>query len=749
MDDVPLVPAALPGIVAGPVLRRVTRTKASVWIAVSRPDPVTLLLRIANQPETEIAAATVTPTRVGRVLWLAVLTGGSPVGGTFAAGVLYEYRLTSVGWPEPNWAEVAIGSLRPAFPGPPATIEELVLIHTSCRKVHGNGRDGLAEAHAVIQERIATAQPSARPHLLVMSGDQIYADEVPSVLVPRIRRISQDLVDVDDAAPFLPLPRIGGRQQPSEAHKLTSSAADNHLWLLGEFLATYLLYWSDVLWPAVLPAWTDVIPGTDLDPAAQLDEGSWNEQRDVVSTFRAGLASVRKVLATVPSMMVLDDHEVTDDWNLDYAWTAAVYPDPAGTRVVSNGLLAYLVCQHWGNVPERFAAAGTPEAAALAAAVWTGSSPDSPATRALLGLPIAAPPAPPSVLRDLTVPGALRYDFELGPGDGWPVRLIGLDERTVREFHRVDHPPGRTSVAALGMMLPGPAGLGPADLTVIVTPSPALGTHVIEHDVQPASGLLPGGAIYTDFESWSGATANHQELLRRVGAYGPVLLLGGDVHFGGTARSSYTRLGITSTAAMVTSSSAHNADAKTMVLHLLGDLAMRLGIERPRTQRGYLALSAADRSKLAAAPPAGASLPYDDLTDVLLGRVFRAGQETPAVIAEDVAAAYGLPAGDWTYTVVPVDDQTLPPAGPLANDMATAPAPAWPTWDPVKSYQMVKALRAGDLHRVGRMFVGLPQFSMLEFSNGPLTVHHHLIAPVGDASSDTGRHHADVSVVMS
>lgn len=113
MDDVPLVPAALPGIVAGPVLRRVARTKASVWVAVSRSDPATLYLRIVGQPGTEVAAAMVTPTRAGRALWLAVLTGGSPVGGTFAAGMLYKYRLTSPGWPEPNWAEVAIGTLRP------------------------------------------------------------------------------------------------------------------------------------------------------------------------------------------------------------------------------------------------------------------------------------------------------------------------------------------------------------------------------------------------------------------------------------------------------------------------------------------------------------------------------------------------------------------------------------------------------------------------------------------------------------
>lgn len=746
MDDTPLTSGTLPGIAAGPILRRVTRTHASVWLALTRPDTVTLHLRLAGQPGTEFAAGSATPTRVGVNLWLAVVTGTAP-GGAFAAGGLYEYRLSSPGWPDPMWSDCAIGTALPAFPAPPATVADLVVLHTSCRKAHGNGRDGLAGAAAVIGERIAADVPQPRPHLLVLSGDQIYADDVPAPLVPRIRRIAADLVGVSDAEPFAPLPRIGGRQGPSEAHRLTSSAAADHLWLFGEFLAAYLLYWSVALWPAALPAWSEVVPATDLDPASGLDETAWTRQRDRTAVFRAGLPAVCKVLATVPSLMVLDDHEVTDDWNLDHPWADAVYADPGGSRVVTNGLLAYALCQHWGNVPDRFATAASPEASLLTAVAWTGASPDTPDLRRTLGVPAGPPAAPPSVLRDPAATDTVRYDVAWGPQDGWPVRVIALDERTVREFHRVDHPAARVSRAALEFVLPGPAG--PATpLTLIVTPSPALGTHIVEHVVQPAASLLPDGAEFADFESWSATTPNHQELLRRAAAYGPVVFLGGDVHYGFTAALEYRRDTVTTRAAQVTSSAARNADTQTLLLHLLGDLFMRLGIERPRAFEVYSELTAGERARLASPPGTGTALPYDDLVDVLLGRVFRAGQESPAVLSQQVAQAYSLVPGQCSYVIEPVDDETLPPSGPLLNDITAAPSPAWTGWDPAKSYLMLKALRASDLHRIGRMYTGLPQVSLLEFGIAPLTLHHHLVAQVGEEAAATARHRTDTRVEL-
>jgi hypothetical protein len=744
LDDIPLNIAALPAVVAGPVLRRVTRTRASVWLASTKPDAVTLHIRVAGQPATETAVGAATPVQVGSHLWIVVVTGGSPAGAAeFTAGAVYEYRLSSPGWAaEPAWGDLAIASALPAFAAPPASVDDLVVLHTSCRNPHGGGRDGLAFAADVIAEGVAAGIPNARPQLLVMSGDQIYADEIPGPLQPRVLRVATDLVTIDETGVFGPLPRINGRQAPSEAFGFTSSVAANQIWTFGEFLAAYLLQFADVLWPAVTPTWDDVNPVTDLPPGVDLAaaKDEWDANVDALGRFRAALPAARRVLAAVPSLMVLDDHEITDDWNLDYPWAQAVYASAGGSRVVANGLLAYALCEHWGNVPDRFATAGTPEAQFLNAVAYTGANPDTPAVRELIGAPSAPLPAPPSALRVITTPGTLRYDFTFGPDEGWPVRLLALDERTAREFNRVDHPAARISMAGLAAMLPGrPAGDPPSTPTLVVAPSPVLGTHLIEHVVQPAASLLPGGSEYADFESWSAATPQYQELLRRLAQYAPIVLLGGDVHYSATASLNYDRNGTTMLGAGVTSSAAKNSDAKTMAVHLLGDLAMRLGLERPRRYVGFNALSAAQQASLASPPPPGAMLPYDDMVDVLLGRVFRAGQETPAVLSVEVANSYGFGAGDWHYDVAPVDDQRMPAPGQLLTDITNAPAP-WPNFDATSSFTMLRALRASDLHRIGRMWDGLPQISVLTFTSAPVTLHHELVSPVGEDPAGTTRH---------
>ena len=116
-----------------------------------------------------------------------------------------------------------------------------------------------------------------------------------------------------DLATFGQLTRIGGRQSPTNGFGFTSEAATDHLWGLGEFLATYLLYWSEVLWPAQVPHWADLNPANDLDPAAQLDQPAWDEEADAIQRFADTAGKMRRLLTNVPTLMILDDHEVTDD----------------------------------------------------------------------------------------------------------------------------------------------------------------------------------------------------------------------------------------------------------------------------------------------------------------------------------------------------------------------------------------------------------------------------------------------------
>jgi hypothetical protein len=729
IDGTPLPLASLPVVVAGPMLRRLTGTSVSVWVACTEPDPVTLVVTPRAGAPGPPTTVTATPAQVGRQLWLAVLTAPAP-GGSFVAGETYEYDVTGP-WPanrQIDWAALALpGATRPTFLAPPASVSDLIVFHTSCRKPHGGGRDGLALADDVIATRFDSPQP--QPHLLLLSGDQIYSDEVGHPLAPRIARVATDLVGIDETDVFGALPPVGGRQAPTNSFGFTGGSGANQLWAYGEYMAMYLLAWSPVLWPDTLPAFP---AGLSLDVDPGVTEESWNSDLDNLTRFRATLPAVRRVLANVASLMVFDDHEVTDDWNLDFPWVAAVYSNAPGRRLVTNGVLAYALCQHWGNVPGRFATAGSPEASLLAAVDGAGGLAASPAPTAapLLGVPAGVPAEPPPAvaLRDLSDPAAIRYDLTVDPTDGWPVRIVLLDERSAREFSRTDNQAARISRAALALQLPPPATS--ALLTLVVAAAPVLGSDLVENVIQPLFNLLPGGGEFADYESWSAVTANHQDLLERLAAHDPVVVLSGDVHYGFTARLTRLQGGATTHLAQLTASAAKNVEIKNAAISMLSELIMRLGLERVRDTAGYAALGAADRQKFTDPPPAGTSLPWDETVDVLLGRVVRDAQSQPTALPAAVADAYGLPAADWAYRVEPVDD-----AEASFGSAPAVPEP-WPGWQPDNSLTMAQGLQRADLHRIGRMFAGLPQLAVVTFTStgSDFTVHHELRCPVGDAA---------------
>lgn len=732
LDNTPIVTGKLPVIVAGPLLRRLTRIDVSVWVACTLPDLLELTVRHRNTGTASTVSST--PTKVGTHLWMTVLTAPAP-DGQFAAGEAYEYELAA-DWANQrpiDWRPFSIADAGlPTFLGPPESVNDLVILHASCRKPHGGGHDGLALAEGAIATRFDPV-PGPQPHLLLMSGDQIYVDEVGHPLAVRINRIAEDLIGIDENDLFGPVPRIGDRKTGTKGFGFTTSAGSNHLWSYGEFVAMYLLAWSKTLWPdqlATFPTNDDVI---EAELGENVEQPGWDRDLANLGRFRAALPSVVRTLANVPSLMTFDDHEVTDDWNLDFSWIANVYANPSGRRVITNGLLAYALCQHWGNAPSRFEIAGSPEAVMLervAAAVADATSP-ALTTAAVLGLPplTFSEPPPPIELRDLSDTGAIRYDLTLGPEQGWPARIILLDERTAREFTRSDNQAARISRAALAEQLPDP--VSPAPVTIVVAAAPIFGSDIVEDVIQPTANLLPGGGEFADFESWSAVRANHQDLLARLAKHHPVVVLSGDVHYGFTARMVRTENGVTTTVAQLTGSAAKNTEIKNAAISMFSELIMRLGLERSRTVAGFAALSVVEQEKLKVPPPAGTALAWDDAVDVLLGRVAREATAAPTAMPAPVAQAYDLPEPDWTYVIDPVDD-------PETNYAAPEVDPPWNGWDPDKSLTMCAALQTADLHRIGRMFIGIPQLAFITFAStdGSLAVNHRVSCPVGDDDNE-------------
>ena len=213
--------------------------------------------------------------------------------------------------------------------------------------------------------------------------------------------------------------------------QMTSIDGRSHLFALGEFAAMYLMVWSNAVWPAALPdaaalitpAWPADRIATFVDApfdAAETrgvgeaqspfntytafktaaEEGGGTVEQALarhatqLTTFERGLAKVRRVLANVPTYMIFDDHDLTDDWNLNPIWYDRVMATSLGTATLRNGLVAYALFQDWGNDPERYRVAdGEPKKLLdQAVALFAGSATPGPAAAAaneidkLLGL---------------------------------------------------------------------------------------------------------------------------------------------------------------------------------------------------------------------------------------------------------------------------------------------------------------------------------------------------------------------------
>jgi PhoD-like phosphatase len=59
---------------------------------------------------------------------------------------------------------------------------------------------------------------------------------------------------------------------------------------------------------------------------------------------------VRWLLATIPSSMIFDDHEMIDDWNTSAAWRRRVTHTWWWQRRITGGLASYWIYQHLGNL---------------------------------------------------------------------------------------------------------------------------------------------------------------------------------------------------------------------------------------------------------------------------------------------------------------------------------------------------------------------------------------------------------------
>jgi len=229
------------------------------------------------------------------------------------------------------------------------------------------------------------------------------------------------------------------------------------------------------LWPDLLVFVGDQVYA-DLDPdgsALRFDQycrlyhESWNEP------------AIRWLLSTVPSVMVFDDHDVIDDWNISQAWLDEVTAERWWGDHVVAAIASFWLYQHLGNLaPEELDR--DPVLAALRRA--------EPAGGHERGLPTA--------LADLA--DRARLERGEGPSPRWSfarqvvgtaaVRLVMLDVRNGRRLVEGD----RAIIDGAGWQWLAGEASQPCDHLLVGSSLPWL-LPLGVHDIERWSDVLGGG----------------------------------------------------------------------------------------------------------------------------------------------------------------------------------------------------------------------------------------------------------------
>ena len=690
---------SVPRVLAGPILRRVTSDSVSVWVACSQNLHVEVKLYDGHGVKVSAAvgdfsttSATEVPTSsaggttifFGPQLWVAVVTAVPVVGLQPDRVYSYDLRFTSADEPflkadlrsegflssDPHEGrkQVPIGygsDELPTFVMTHDDPEKLFVVQASCRKMHGHGHDALAHLDTIIESHRGVAEE--RPQQLFLTGDQIYADDVPGSVLRFLGVVDgaslgvHEKVAVDrpdgsngelevEITTWPPYTRQG---LMTRVAGFTSGSAANHVIGFTEYAALYLAYWNLRAWSQDLVDEVSKVVADNkesvalevatslLDSAAIEDDpnlkGIYEEARDrggvdfemaltddltpvfvpesssaedrqaqqerfddwiertrtrlknelkEVARFVAALPTVSRVLANVPTYMVMDDHEITDDWYLTERWNTRVLSTRLGRDVIRNGLMAYAVFQDWGNVPAEYVPIEV-----------TGEDPDdlTPRTRLIRLVSdycweLSLDPDRATVRSEI-IP---RIEALLGLGDGasevkWhyqvrtgPTTTFVLDTRTRRGYESLNSPPALLTEEALDEQVPRVNPAGPAPFVIVVSPSPAPGLSSFEELVQPAymavaglkepGGPDPGvlqGMPAADFEAWGFNVGSLEALLERLSLHEKVIVFSGDVHYGFSSVLDYWRGNETVPVARIltfTASSLKNEE--TGLLHL-------------------------------------------------------------------------------------------------------------------------------------------------------------------------------------
>ena len=582
-------PFPLPEVLAGPMLRRTTRDEVCVWLATSVPAAVAVevgragpsgldevlaradAVSVTYGPHLHVHLARARPAEplpVGELLAYDVMletVAGDPAAADTAGageGGAGPRRLADLGLVGGEHGVTYGDAPLPAF-ALPSPGDPLRILHGSCRLLHGAGEDAFGHVDALLAEVSGGADSAPdldrRPQALLLTGDQIYGDEVGGPIIRHLGELGRALLGegdsrsvpgVDDLAE---VPVYGRQAISCERAQYTSGNAANHIFTLGEYAAAYLVAWNADLWPDRLPTADEAgVAGASRWETTSLRRQYRSEARGL-ETARTAVPAARRALANLPTYTVFDDHDVTDDWNITRRWVQRVEGSPTGRRAVANALAAFWAFQGWGNQPEAFDQ-GFRDTLAAGAQALGDPQPGE-------GHPAAA------------------YEKALWGFDRWAYLVpttppvVMLDTRTQRCFDSDEGAARLLSDAELARVaVLCRAAVAEGGPLVLVSAVPAFGLEVQERRQKFLAGKV--GPYDIDFEAWhsnlEGLVRFMAMLAEDVGVTRTVIL-SGDVHYALNVDVSFDVNGHeVRLAQLVSSSFKHSGTVARTLLHMLG-----------------------------------------------------------------------------------------------------------------------------------------------------------------------------------
>lgn len=502
----------LPEILCGPFVRKVEQQQAIIWFVTSQRHNYQVALT-NGKPDDLISNSE--HIQIGEFCFVYQIHLKTESG--FQFDHEFNYQLTKPTKDKLHILDLSFcvleGKSAPSF----IVKERLTnIIQGSCRKPHHFAPDAFQTlANSINTNKIE------RPDYIVMAGDQIYADDIAGPMLVAIQALSKQLGLYTATHELGTLSKqqldwrysiyrrsqlIPKKQEQSAWQKfwhgdniISSRYHDNHLIGLDELFACYLLTWSSHCWKLVIEQ--TKAAQSQLSNKQQI---TYETELIHLSSFIETLPGFEQVVANVPSVMIFDDHDVTDDWNLTADWEHHVYGNRVTKHIIRDALLSYTLFQGWGNCPEQ-----------TEALIETSKK-----------LSFNQDFASDELTEQIFQHNEWHFEVETQP------KIVVLDTRTHRWRSETStkNPSGLMDWERLEQL--EQQLYQPQNSILVVSAAPVFGVKSIE--VLQSGCEMVGQELLVDVENWmahQGSAKKLMNMLRHDSAPDEVIILSGDVHY--------------------------------------------------------------------------------------------------------------------------------------------------------------------------------------------------------------------------